>query len=342
MMYHMRRKPDSTLRLEYRVVHCGLSKERRLGWASASEPKNIEEERLGSLFLAGEVDPEGSEEVPPVLSLISSQLREVYYAKPQRRALKSFTESLRKGNTIFSHVPKKRNPLWLGRVHVACGSFAEGTLYFTLIGKMRAYLFRRTLTVDLSRRFFPEGRPHPTRLFQHIASGTLVEGDRLFFATPKILNTLYLEDIRHIVRDAPFDEIPRQIEMLYETHGGRGALSLIAARVIAGNPPSPPPTQERWLQPAKPRPFLQGLAKTAVFLKRLGRTLQPSLEKVLAWGKTLFKARVVQRFGKALQYPPLSSFRRILGEKRSLALIVLTLLIMSVLLLLVFRREVIF
>jgi hypothetical protein len=235
----MKKKLDQKLIFVPALITCGRAKERASSWAFIGEPKNVEEHRLGTIFLVGEVDAEEENGVSSILPLVGSQLKQEYYAEPRRRALKSFSESLRKGNLIFAQVPKKRNPMWLGKVHLASGALTESTLLFSLVGKIQAFLFRGGATTDLKRRFIQEGRPHPTKLFRHVASGALVAGDRLLFATPRAFNSLFLEDIRHIVREAPLADISRQVEMLYAKEDPHAPLAIVVMEVrLGGNAPA--------------------------------------------------------------------------------------------------------
>ncbi|MDP3794732.1 MAG: hypothetical protein Q8R13_02270 [bacterium] len=332
----MTKRTALSLQFNYQVVKCGTSKDRSASWASASNPKNIEETRLGSIFLVGEIDPEGDDDVPPILPLIGAQLKEEYYAKPNRRALASFAESLRTSNNVFARVPKKRNPMWLGRVHMACGSFANGILHLSLIGKIRAYLFRSDTALDLARRFVADSRPHPTKLFRNIASGNLEKGDRLLFATPKIFTSLFLEDVRHIVREAAFAEISRQIELLYEQQESRTGVHMIIAEIGEG-----PGKENTDAVPATARPRL---SRAAVSLPRL--TLERIHVPVPGLPTAALKALGSRLLaGVSLLRPQAQTFHAYLERYwqryASTPVAVFALALLLVLLLLIFQREVV-
>lgn len=341
----MKKKLDQKLVFVPVLIACGRAKERASSWAFIGEPKNIEESRLGTVFMVGEVDAEEENGVSSILPLVGSQLKQEYYAQPRRRALASFSESLRKSNLVFAQVPKKRNPMWLGKVHLASVALTESILLFSLVGKIYAYLFRNGTTTDLRRRFIQEGRPHPTKLFRHVASGSLLAGDRLLFAAPKVFSSLFLEDVRYIVRESPFAEIQQQVEMLYAKESPHASLSLVALEVRTEESVSPP---ARSATPSPLPPLGASVATRGTLARKRSKVLLLNIARHLAYTLTMLATR-----GRAhlLYFTSLlrkkmvfhaSRFSTLSQNAQVLRVLVVLAVVGIALLLLLFRREVIF
>lgn len=341
----MKKKLDQKLIFVPALITCGKAKERAASWAFVGEPKNIEEYRLGTVFLVGEVDAEEENGVSSILPLVGSELKQEYYAEPRRRPLASFSESLRKSNLIFAQVPKKRNPMWLGKVHLAGGALTESTLLFSLVGKIHAYLFRNGTTTDLNRRFIQEGRPHPTKLFRHVASGSLLAGDRLLFATPKVFGSLFLEDIRHIVRESPFSEIQRHVEMLYAKENPRASLSLLVLEIRRED--SAPIPEKTAMAPAS-QPFCasgvtrreraerRSKALAIGFIRQIGSLITLGVENARA------KLPHAVALLRKMAFVYASRLSAATQNARVMRVLVIVAVIGLFLLLLLFRREVMF
>jgi len=188
------------------------------------EPINIDEKRLGNLYIVGEIInalPESHQ----FLNSLASQIKKDYYS-PSPLSHKgldpevALSKTLKKTNEFLSGELQKENIDWLGNLNLAILSLSipsqNGKIkiqsgynfYFTKLGNIKILLQREKKLIDIcSNLNINEIEPYPLKVFSNILSGELFENDLIFVLTQDVYNLFLKEKIFHEIVNIPkFEE----------------------------------------------------------------------------------------------------------------------------------------
>lgn len=154
--------------------------------AFSYEPTNIEESPLGNLYIVGEIiEPDDSSR--HLINTLASIIKREYYLKTKRSPLASLETALHKANQTLTELAQKGELGWLGKLNIVVTALTQTTLHATQAGQGRIYLWRQGSIIELSKRFDnAEKRLHPAKTFRNVASGKILENDRILFITTNI------------------------------------------------------------------------------------------------------------------------------------------------------------
>jgi hypothetical protein len=167
------------------------------------EPTNVEEAQLGSLFMLGEI-----ESIPKnryrnfdlLLNLLISAIKREFYSNHKRNTSEALEASLNKANLYLADFTEKGNVEWIGNLHFICGAFSQNILHITQVGEPIIKLFRGTTISHIENKFPLPKKIHPLKTFGNIASGTMVEGDKVILATKNILNIAPPKNLKELAK----------------------------------------------------------------------------------------------------------------------------------------------
>jgi len=168
------------------------------------EPKNIEEVQLGTLFMLGKI-----ENIPKnkyknfdfLLNLIISVIKREFYADPQRSSLEALEASLNKANLYLADFAEKGNVEWINNFHFICGAFSKNIIHITQTGNLFIKLLRGTIISHIEKKFPNQKKPHPLNTFGNIASGTIVNGDKIILGTKNILDIISPTNLKELSKN---------------------------------------------------------------------------------------------------------------------------------------------
>lgn len=154
-------------------------------------PTNVYEQRLGNLYVVGELTqalPQNSH----LLTNLSLAIKREYYASGLKRSCEaSLQEALKKGNEFLSQESKRGNVGWLGNLSFSVISFKEPDLIFTKAGNLKIFLVRANEVMDLSQNLENTlAHPDPLKIFGNIAEGKISSEDKIIILNKKILTLL--------------------------------------------------------------------------------------------------------------------------------------------------------
>lgn len=155
------------------------------------EPKNVEEARLGNLFMLGKIENISKNQYRSsdfLLNLLISVIKREFYSNPKRKVPEALEASLAKANLYLGDFAEKGNVGWIGNLHFICGVFYNNNLYITQVGSPIIKLIRETKISHLDKKFPSVQKPHPLKTFGNIASGSLSNGDKVILSTKNIFN----------------------------------------------------------------------------------------------------------------------------------------------------------
>ena len=147
------------------------------------EPSNVEEERLGHLFMIGRIR-NVSETSFYLINLLASRIKREYYSN-YHRSMEVATESaLKEGNKLLKENEERIN--WLGNLDFLVAAVSQKRIYFTLLGKMRAFIVRGEEFIDIVKNLILE--KDVLFPFSTILQGAIKKDDVLIFSTSNIFS----------------------------------------------------------------------------------------------------------------------------------------------------------
>jgi len=151
------------------------------------EPSNIEEERLGYLFMVGRIR-NVSENSFYLINLLASRIKREYYENPRRSPSQAIESALKKGNNVLKENEERIN--WLGNLDFLVVAVSQRKIYLTCIGKIKAYIIREEKgeqrVIDLIKDLISER--DVLFPFSIIITGTIKKNDILIFSTSNIFS----------------------------------------------------------------------------------------------------------------------------------------------------------
>ena len=155
-------------------------------------PANIYEQRLGNLYVVGELTqamPQNSH----FLANLSSAIKKEYYASGLKKSCEaSLQEALKKGNEFLEQESRNGNVGWLGNLSLGVISFKDPVLSFAKVGDIKIFLIRANELMDLSQNLEAGllSQPDPLKVFGSMAGGKIADGDKIIVLNKRILASL--------------------------------------------------------------------------------------------------------------------------------------------------------
>jgi len=162
------------------------------------QPENIEEIKLGSLFFVGKID--SNPEATHIINLLTSIIKREYYFNRRRKALASLEASLKKANAAILELTKKETLKWVNKINFICVALIKNQLHFTALGQTKALLLRGGRLTDLTKKLVPaQEKINPKKPFQSIASGKVLNNDKIILTTSDIFQYIPQKGLRQIL-----------------------------------------------------------------------------------------------------------------------------------------------
>ena len=212
------------------------------------EPENVEELRLGNLYIIGQMQ-KVSVDSSHLINLLASIIKREYYLKPLRGPLNSLEEAFKKANSALSDLAKTGNLDWLGKINFISAVLAKKTslatpqasqsqelyLHATKVGQAKILLLRENRLTDISKKLIPsQEKVHPNKVFQSIVSGKLFLNDRLVLIASDLSNYISLSGLKQILA---FDKI-EQIEKIIKEKENFSSQGMIVIKIVPEEKPA--------------------------------------------------------------------------------------------------------
>lgn len=182
------------------------------------EPKNIEEAQLGTLFMLGKIEniPQNKyKNLDFLLNLLISVIKREFYSDHKRSTSEALEASLNKANLYLADFTEKGNVEWIGNISFICGAFCKNTLHITQVGESIIKLFRKTNVSHIENKFPTSKKTHPLKIFGNVASGTMLNGDKVIMGTKNILNITTLTNLKELSKKN-HEQIIESLKLLAE------------------------------------------------------------------------------------------------------------------------------
>lgn len=172
------------------------------------EPSNIEEEKLGHLFMIGRIrNVEASSFF--LINLLASRIKREYYNTRHKFPAEAFEAASKEGNKALKENEDRIN--WLGNLDFIIVSASQKRIHFTLLGKMKNFILRQNEIIDLVGNFISE--KDVLFPFSTILQGTLKKNDILIFSTSNIFSKDKLINFGKNLLPIEEDKIKKLIEV---------------------------------------------------------------------------------------------------------------------------------
>lgn len=249
-------------------------------------PADLDERLHGSIYAIINVNAP-SPEAEGIAELIIDTFHGEFYQNVNENPLTSFEASLAKINEELAEATHQGDIAWLNNLNAIVGVLTDNVLHISQAGKAEAYLYRGERTSHISDDLAGDG-VNPLRTFVNIASGELVEGDKVVFVTPSVFYHVSKDELKRYVKDfQPRVAISHIADLLEGTSNEMNPNAVLILEAItpeaASNETLDQQPDEVWIsEPAKPvetaidtaKPFLKkafevttvGVAATREFL----------------------------------------------------------------------------
>ena len=195
---------DLRLNLYFReiVYHNPSAKKTSVCGAFSYEALNVEEAKLGNLYLVGKISnfpPKKYKNFDFLINLLGSAIKREFYSHPQRTTLDALESALQSANIYLADFAKKGHKEWINNLDFACIAFSKNAIHTGQTGNMLIYLFRGNAITNIARKFSKKEKIQPSKTFTNIASGKLEENDKIIISTFDILDIVPGPKIKKLI-----------------------------------------------------------------------------------------------------------------------------------------------
>ena len=248
------------------------------------EPADVKEQKLGSLYIVGELKnaiPQNSRLIHNLALLLK---REYYFSSSPEQGIK---KALKKANDFLFDRTKTGNVSWLGNLSLAVVSLHNFDLNFSKDGKIKMLLLRPGKITDIGRNFdIEEFEPYPLKIFTNIVNGKFLENDKVLLLTDQVfeifLKTGFLEKLSLVKDQKALKELFKTKEREFSEISGICFLLLLNK---------------------------EDLPKSALTFKKISAPI--SLKEVLAPFFKFFSVKPLKRFLPKFDFPKKLSWPKI-------------------------------
>jgi len=167
------------------------------------EALNIEEAKLGNLYLVGKISGFSSKKHKNfdfLFNLLISVIKREFYSDPQRGTLEALESALQSANIYLTDFSKKGHKEWIGNIDFTCMAFSNNDIHIGQTGNTLIYLLRGDTMSNVSRKFSNNIKSsNPSKTFSNIVSGDLEEGDKMIISTPNLLEIIPQQKIKELI-----------------------------------------------------------------------------------------------------------------------------------------------
>lgn len=202
------------------------------------EPRNVEEARLGSLFILGKIEniPKNKyKNLDLLLNLLISVIKREFYSNYKRTTLEALETSLNKANLYLADFIEKGHTEWIGNLHFICGAFSQNALHITQAGEPIIKLFRGATISHIENKFPAQKKSHPLKTFTNIASGTIIDGDKIILATKDILKISSLKNLKELAKGS-YGQIIEGLKKISENKADKTPILCLVLEAKMGAP----------------------------------------------------------------------------------------------------------
>ena len=196
-------EPNLNLYFREIVYHNPLGKKDSVCGVFSYEALNVEEAKLGNLYLIGKISnfsPKKHKNSEFLLSVLTSVIKREFYAHPQKNTLEALESALQSANIYLEDFAKKGHKEWIGNLDFACLVFSQNIIHISQTGNMIFYLYRKGTMSNVAKKFLNNNdKSKSLKIFSNIASGDLEENDKIIIASADLLEIMPVLKIKELI-----------------------------------------------------------------------------------------------------------------------------------------------
>lgn len=182
--------------------------ERFFGDIFVYEPENVDEQKLGNLFIIGEL-----KELPRncsyIINLLASKIKKEFYSNTKRTTEESFEAGLVEANNVLSDIAQQGNGEYISKLSMICGTYQDNKFYLSQVGEVKSLLIRDKKISEIMKS--DTKITSINRVFNNIASGELTNNDLIILTTTGLFNIFTTEKLNQLSLSLNIDELTKQI-----------------------------------------------------------------------------------------------------------------------------------
>lgn len=219
-------------------------------------PNDIDERNHGAIYAVVNINA-ASDKAEEVGELIIDTFHGEFYQDLGRDPMSSFEAALGRVNEELTEVTHQGNTAWLGNLHAVLAVLAGDTFHITQTGKAEAYLYRAGRSSHITHDLAGDN-VNPLRTFINVASGELLEGDKVAIATPGVFFHVSKDELQKYIQEfQPKVAISHLADLLEDNSGEIHPNSILILEAITPEAASeetvPELDDEIWItEPTKP------------------------------------------------------------------------------------------
>ncbi len=168
------------------------------------EPTNVEEEKLGYLYIVGEAvsNEQNKAQIVTFLNFIASKTSQIFYKRTNLSSKEAIERTLKDVNKDIKNYFQKFEINWLREVNLAIILVVpqKREVYFAIIGKFQGLLWRRGRLANIAQDFNNDEPQEINHLsFQSIANGNIEIRDKFIFSVPSLLSYITKSKLKMII-----------------------------------------------------------------------------------------------------------------------------------------------
>lgn len=174
---------------------------RNQGIAVAYEhiPNDTEERNHGAIYAIVNINSP-ADKAEEVGEFIIDTFHGEFYQDLGRDPMASFEAALGRVNEELAEITHQGNTAWLGNLHAILAVLAGDTFHITQTGKAEAYLYRGGRSSHITHDLTGDN-VNPLRTFINVASGELLEGDKIAIVTPGVFYHVSKDELQKYVQE---------------------------------------------------------------------------------------------------------------------------------------------
>ncbi len=234
-------------------------------------PRDLDERNHGSIYAVINVTTP-THEAEELTEVILDAFHGEYYQDLSRDPLVSFEAALSKVNEELGEITHQGNVGWLKNLNAILAVLTGSTLHITKVGKTEAYLYRGAKSSHVSDGLGGD-TVNPLRTFINIASGDLLENDKIAIFTPGVLFHLSKDELQNYVQEfQPRVAISHLADLLEGTSNEVNPNAILILEAItpevASNETIEEQPDEVWISEPK-KPVKDAVDASAPFAKKV-------------------------------------------------------------------------
>lgn len=281
---------------------------RHQGIAVAYEhiPNDIDERNHGAIYAVVNINAP-ADKAEEAGEMIIDTFHGEFYQDLGRDPMSSFEAALSRVNEELAEITHQGNTAWLGNLNAVLAVLTDETLHVTQTGKAEAYLYRGGRASHITHDLAGDN-VNPLRTFTNVASGELLEGDKVAITSPGVFFHISKDELQKYVQEfQPKVAISHIADLLEDNSGEVHPNAILLLEAITPEAASEETVQELddeiWItEPAKPvQTAIEASApvakKTYSYTKRafsaigafVANSIWPNLKKISRDGVDIVK-----------------------------------------------------